>query len=114
MRFKERFHELDHADIVVWEWPQDPLSLMYMQAALVRDWAEQECVVGRFPRNDYRELCELLTVILGGQVCSIFLYGEIRYQTICFHFFFRNILIISDVSNKYVIRHPLFIKIIFY
>ena len=74
MRFKERFHELDHADIVVWEWPQDPLSLMYMQAALVRDWAEQECVVGRFPRNDYRELCELLSYSRWSSMFNIFIW----------------------------------------
>ena len=37
------------------------------KATSVKNWAEQMCKSGVFPRGDYRELAELVVVILGGQ-----------------------------------------------
>ena len=68
-RFKDHFGELDREDFHVWEWPQDLQSMKATQAALVLEWAEDHCVTGSFSRADYRELCEVLTVVLGDQVC---------------------------------------------
>ena len=69
MRFKNCFGQLDRNDLHLWEWPNDPQSPAAIQATLVLHWAEQHCASATFPRADYRELCELLVAVLGGQVC---------------------------------------------
>ena len=38
------------------------------RAVAVRSWAEDRLLAGSFGRDDYRELCELIVVYLGGEV----------------------------------------------
>ena len=54
-----------------WEGPDDmqsPHTLRTTRALEVREWAEQQLLRGSFGRDDYRELCELIVVFLGGEV----------------------------------------------
>ena len=41
------------------------------RAIEVKKWAEEALLKGCFGRDDYRELCELVTVYLGGEVMNI-------------------------------------------
>ena len=67
-QIQNHFCELDHKDFHGWEWPQDRRSMKATRAALVLEWAENHCLTGSFPRADYRELCEILAVVLGGEI----------------------------------------------
>ena len=42
---------------------------------VVKTWAEACCIDGNFPREDYRELLELLTHVLGGTIRRKLLRG---------------------------------------
>ena len=71
MRFKASFSQLDLDDLHLWVWPQDLQSPLALQAKLVLRWAEKEAASATFPRADYRELCEILIAVLGGQVSVV-------------------------------------------
>ena len=81
LRFKNHFGQLDRNDLHVWDWPQDRQSPLAIQADLVLHWAEEHCATATFPRADYRELCELLTFVLGGQVSMTNLSVSVTNQT---------------------------------
>ena len=72
--FKKHFDSLDISSIRVFEWPGDecsplgPYKFETERALEVKTWAEKCCVDGVFPREDYRELLELLTHLLGGKI----------------------------------------------
>jgi hypothetical protein len=72
--FKENFEFLDTNEVQKYKWNGDessstgPYHLSTERALDVRAWAEQCCVDGTFPREDYRELLELLTHVLNGQI----------------------------------------------
>ena len=71
-KFKENFQFLDKNDLPQYQWLGDedsPIGPYHFSAAIsleVRSWVEACCVHGTFPREDYRELLELLTFTLGG------------------------------------------------
>ena len=73
-RFKEMFDQLDTTDLHTFSWDGDEVSLVgpykfaTERALAVKEWAEQCCIRGSFPREDYRELLELITHMLGGTI----------------------------------------------
>lgn len=76
VRYKRYFDEVNQDNLFLWEWPADttwppfhgPDNRLVAHAKDVRKWLENHCVSGTFPREDYRELCELYTHFLGGEV----------------------------------------------
>ena len=81
---------MDKNNLTLWEWPQDPNSWLYQQALAVLEWARQAMLNGTFPREDYRELLELIVKFLGGEVSyNIFSLGKLLYNT-----FIHNITIL--------------------
>ena len=50
---------------------QSPHTFRTARALEVREWAEQQLLRGLFGRDDYRELCELIVVYLGGEVNNV-------------------------------------------
>jgi hypothetical protein len=66
----------DPADFNRWEWtetsPNGPyLTSMNWWARSTLTWVQEHLVRGTFPREDYRELCELINIVLGGEVSCI-------------------------------------------
>ena len=65
---------------VKWQWddasPTGPyLTECQWWARSTLTWVQEHLALGTFPREDYRELCELLNVVLGGEVSyNIFYY----------------------------------------
>ena len=55
--------------------PTGPYLYSTERALAVKTWAEVCCVDGTFPREDYRELLELLTHVLGGTIRRKLLKG---------------------------------------
>ena len=55
--------------------PTGPYHFSTEMALEVRSWAESCCIHGMFPREDYRELLELLTFALGGTIHRKLLRG---------------------------------------
>ena len=59
-----------------WQWddndedsPTGPyLSEQSWWARATLTWVQEQLYIGTFTRGDYRELCELINVILGGEV----------------------------------------------
>ena len=88
--FKENFHFLDTTQLQRYQWigdensPTGPYHFSTEMAMDVRSWAEACCIHGTFPREDYRELLELLTFALGGTIRRKLLRGvkvvEFRMQ----------------------------------
>ena len=72
--FKKNFHLIDTRDIQQFKWegdkdsPVGPFKLSSELALSVKAWAEDCCLNGSFPREDYRELLELVTHVLGGVI----------------------------------------------
>lgn len=70
--FKEHFQEIDTADVQYFQLDGDENSPDYKfieeRIMDVKNWAEERCISGSFPREDYRELLELLCHVLGGTI----------------------------------------------
>ena len=56
---------------VVWSWPRDLQDFLYRKASSVVEWARARMLDRTFPREDYRELLELVSHYLGGQPGNI-------------------------------------------
>ena len=58
--------------LCLWEWLEEvrvrPHTFYTARALEVKEWAEEQLLRGSFGRDDYRELCELIVVFLGGEV----------------------------------------------
>ena len=54
--------------MVLWRWPDDEENFMSQQANKVLEWADHQMTKGTFPREDYRELLELIVIYLGGSI----------------------------------------------
>lgn len=70
--FKKNFNQLDTSVVHQFQWPTDdasPSSLFITErASSVKTWAEACSVTGSFPREDYRELLELVIHSLNGKI----------------------------------------------
>ena len=70
--FKENFSRLDKSDVQQFQWPADEESpssqFITERASAVKAWAEARSVSGSFPREDYKELLELLIHALNGKI----------------------------------------------
>ena len=70
--FKEQFDSLDTSNVQKYEWAGDesspigPYKFATERALNISEWAEKWFEEGVFPREDYRELTELLTYVLHG------------------------------------------------
>jgi hypothetical protein len=53
--------------LTLFEWPANQLSCVWIQAKSVLTWEEQCLKDNTFPREDYRELVQLIVVYLGGK-----------------------------------------------
>ena len=79
--FKEHFEFLDKGEVQLFKWdgdensPTGPYFFSTERALAVKTWAEACCIDGTFPREDYRELLELLTHVLGGTIRRKLLRG---------------------------------------
>ena len=58
----------DPTSFVTWEWNETSSTGLYKNSLNCLTWAKQRLTDGTFPREDYRELCELLNSVLGGEV----------------------------------------------
>ena len=63
---KVRMMNLD--DRTVWTWPAHTLDWRHQKADKVLKWADDHMQKATWPREDYRELLELVVVFLGGVV----------------------------------------------
>ena len=68
----------DPANFVKWEWEDSSPTGPYRReldwwARATLTWAQEQLLQGTFPREDYRELCELLNLVLGGEVQKDFI-----------------------------------------
>ena len=72
--FQSNFDSLDKNTVQKYEWsgdessPVGPFKFQTERALAVKVWAEECCRTGVFPREDYRELLELITHVLGGRI----------------------------------------------
>ena len=72
--FKEQFDSLDTSNVQRYEWAGDesspigPYKFATERALNIREWAEKYFEEGVFPREDCRELAELLTYVLYGNI----------------------------------------------
>ena len=66
--FKKQFPAFDLVERSVWEWPDNINDWRHEKAREVLLWAEFHMQHATWPREDYRELLELVTVYLGGVV----------------------------------------------
>jgi hypothetical protein len=72
--FKNNFDFLDIEDLQMYPWEGDesasngPYKFSTERALSVKVWAEKCCSTGVFPREDYRELLELITHVLNGEI----------------------------------------------
>ena len=79
-RFKKAFPFLAQNNVKLWEWPEDsiyqngPYCFKTSRAKDVLQWAENHLLRGTFPREDYRELCELIVYYLGGNVSITYVF----------------------------------------
>lgn len=75
-RFKEDWESLnvEECEPKRFDWPTDSNSLLYRQAELVKKWAGECLQKDTFPREDYRELCELIAVYLGARIPRGFIF----------------------------------------
>ena len=66
--FKTDFDFIDLEKRTLWNWPVDQNDWRFQRASEVLEWATMHMEIATFPREDYRELIELVTVFLGGVV----------------------------------------------
>ena len=72
--FHDNFDSLDKTRVQKYKWAGDecsaigPFKFETERALDVKAWAEECCKTGVFPREDYRELLELITHVLGGRI----------------------------------------------
>jgi hypothetical protein len=59
--------DIDYSNLTLFEWPANQLSCVWIQAKSVLTWEEQCLKDNTFPREDYRELVQLMVVYLGGK-----------------------------------------------
>ena len=71
-RFKESFPTISKENIKLWQWPKDKDSFLARQANEVRNWTKIAIEQDTFPREDYRELCQLIALFLGTERSSRF------------------------------------------
>ena len=69
-RFKERFGCIALEDRNMWNWPNDD-DWRHQKAEQVLAWANTRMEHETWPREDYRELLELVVIFLGGVVKRI-------------------------------------------
>jgi len=62
--FKEHFDGFDQQNLERWTWPAP--CFIHDTAEETLYWAQRHLQLGTFPRTDYRELCELIAIFLGG------------------------------------------------
>ena len=67
-RFKEIFENLEIENRTTWEWPEDSNDWRHQRATAVLSWADKHMQLATWPREDYRELLELVVMFLGGVV----------------------------------------------
>ena len=75
-RFKEEWETLkpNECELQLFVWPSDKDCFLFKQAEFVKNWTEEHLSNNTFPREDYRELCELIAVYLGVTVPRGFLF----------------------------------------
>ena len=72
--FKEQFDSFDTSNVQRYEWAGDesspigPYKFATERAVNTRGWAEKCFEEGLFPREDDRELAELLTYVVHGKI----------------------------------------------
>ena len=66
-KFRKTFSVIDRDAREVWVWPDDG-DWRYQRALDVLTWADYHMREGTWPREDYRELLELVVIFLGGVV----------------------------------------------
>jgi hypothetical protein len=54
----------DEEQLKVWHWPENQEDLLFKQALEVKIWVTNCIEKTTFPREDYRELCELIRLVL--------------------------------------------------
>jgi hypothetical protein len=69
-RLKEDFDNVDKDEeqLKVWHWPENQDDFLFKQALEVKIWVTNCIDKNTFPREDYRELCELILFYLGGSI----------------------------------------------
>ena len=67
-RFRDEFSDMDFGELKMWKWPENLADPRHKQAMMVKDWMTKCLSKKTFPREDYRELSELIAFCLGGQV----------------------------------------------
>ncbi len=72
-------HFPDPGIFAKWEWDDDDTSRtgpyqseLNWWACSTLSWIREQLMEDTFPRGDYREMCELINIILGGDVSSKF------------------------------------------
>ena len=63
-RLRDEFEELDPTPNTFWEWPEDDVRKKLGKRTL--DWVSTQ-MDREWPREDYRELIELIAVFLSGK-----------------------------------------------
>ena len=66
--FKKQWNSIDLEERDLWTWPDNINDWRYVRANEVLIWAESHMRNATWPREDYRELLELVVVYLGGTV----------------------------------------------
>ena len=66
--FKQVFGFINIEERTLWAWPVNQDDWRFQRADEVLVWATKHMEVGTFPREDYRELIELVAIFLGGEV----------------------------------------------
>ena len=67
-KFKKVFGSINVSRRSSWDWPNDPNDWRYTRASDVLEWACKHMSIATWPREDYRELIELVSIFLGGIV----------------------------------------------
>lgn len=65
----------DPAAFSTWQWDDESPTGPYLSdatwfARATLTWVQEQLHINTFPRGDYREFCELINVVLGGEVCK--------------------------------------------
>ncbi|KZS10538.1 Cc8K15.2-like protein [Daphnia magna] len=69
-RLKEDFDNVDKDEeqLKLWHWPENQDDFLFKQALEVKIWVTKCIEKNTFPREDYRELCELILFYLAGSI----------------------------------------------
>lgn len=67
-RLRDDFSSIEVAELKRWSWPEDRTDHRYQKATKVSTWIQKCLSETTFPREDYRELAELIAFCLGCQV----------------------------------------------